>query len=182
MEKVTVKFVSTDYCKEPYCKFCGELIKDGHNKECPIINPKTLENLKGVMGLRTPENPIGKLAFFRLKILMTLTSDGKNWKFGPTNEDLHRRLVFEDLKFNLENFKGQLEYYDSDMKKLKEIKPNPIKKYFINKKLEKDKKEIERVNKAIENLRKLAENYIKAIRLDSQKVKELFGWHELMHS
>lgn len=129
--------------------------KKGHSNQCPLVHGiKT--SPEGYMGFGfkvDPNDMEWNLHMGRTMILLQVRGDGG---IGPRNKKVAERLAYELAKFGLERINGTMDNLRSQMS-------NPLKRIFINRKINKLEKE-----KA--KLREIAEYW-----LPPKKVEGLFS-------
>lgn len=139
---------------EEYCKYCGEDIKKGHSLLCPLAHGIRV-NPEGYMGFgfkADPNDTEWNLHHERMMILLEVRGDGG---LGPKDKKVAERLAYESAKFLLERA-------NEDIYALRSQRSNPVKRIFINRKINK----LEKTKPAI---RRFAEGW-----LPTEKIEKLF--------
>ena len=149
---------------EEYCKYCGKDVKRGHSIQCPLVHGIRV-NPEGNLGFgfkADPNDMEWNLQHGRMMILFDKLREigprdaAGRIDFVTDDKKIVERLVYESAKFSLERV-------NEEIHALRSQKSNPLKRIFINRKINK----LEKTKPAI---RKFAE-----AGLPPEKVEELFS-------
>ena len=135
---------------EEYCKYCGEDIKNGHSNQCPLVHGIRV-NPDGYMGFGIKADP-NDMEWNLHQERMMMILDGS---IASKEKRVVERLVYESAKFLLERA-------NEDIYALRSQRSNPVKRIFINRKINK----LEKTKPAI---RRFAEGW-----LPPEKVERIF--------